>query len=417
MINIIPYSVKLLFFKNLKAVKKYQYINSMQQTNNQIYKNSLFFFNLALFLLISGCNYKKDINLANKNASIDTSKGLKEYYTDYFPIGFAVDTKELSGNDTIFLKKNFSLLSTAIAMKFRFIHPHEDFYYWEKADSLVNFAIANKMKIRGHTLVWSNNPPWIFKDTLGMKLSKAEMLKRLEQNPCDCLCPTVSRKVLLERLKDHINKVVGRYKGKVYAWDVVNEAIYDNNREFLKSTDWKKIIGEDYIDSAFTYAHAADPNALLFYNDYNFDGDPQKVERICRLIKNLQSRKIPIHGIGIQAHWSLSKPNIANIENEILAYANLGMTIEITELDIPIYPSEKESDVLKIEQSENLEQLKLQQSNRYKQVFELFRKHKKHISGVTFWQALHPNMSYGAPVIFDSTLYKRKAYSELINFL
>ena len=272
------------------------------------------------------------------------------------------------------------------------------------------------MKIRGHTLVWSKNPPWVFKDTLGMKLSKAEMLKRLEQNPCDCLCPTVSRKVLLERLKEHIFKVVGRYKGKVYAWDVVNEAIYDNNREFLKSTDWKKIIGEDFIDSAFIYAHAADPNALLFYNDYNIDGDPQKVERICRLIKNLQSRKIPIHGIGIQAHWSLSKPNIADIENEILAYANLGMTVEITELDISIYPSEKESDVLKIEQSENLEQLKLQQSNRYKQVFELFRKHKKLISGVTFWKALQPNMIFGPPVIFDSTFKPIDAYLGVVNF-
>jgi len=365
---------------------------------------------------MSGCNYKKDINLANQNTSIDTSKGLKDYYKDYFPIGLGVDSKELNGKDADFLKKNFSLISTAIAMKFRFIHPHEDFYYWEKADSLVNFAMANKMKIRGHTLVWSNNPPWIFKDTLGMKLSKAEMLKRLEQNPCDCLCPTVSRKVLLKRLKDHINKVVGRYKGKVYAWDVINEQVYDNNREFLKSSDWKKIIGEDFIDSAFIYAHAADPNALLFYNDYNIDGDPQKVERICRLIKKLQAKKIPIHGIGIQAHWSLSKPSIADIENEIKAYANLGMTVEITELDISIYPSEKESDVLKIEQSENLEQLKLQQSNRYKQVFELFRKHKKHISGVTFWKALQPNMIFGPPVIFDSTFKPIDAYLGVVGF-
>jgi len=388
----------------------------MQQTNVPRFKKSLIFLNLALFLLMSGCNYKKDINLANQNTSIDTSKGLKDYYKDYFPIGLGVDSKELNGKDADFLKKNFSLISTAIAMKFRFIHPHEDFYYWEKADSLVNFAMANKMKIRGHTLVWSNNPPWIFKDTLGMKLSKAEMLKRLEQNPCDCLCPTVSRKVLLKRLKDHINKVVGRYKGKVYAWDVVNEQVYDNNREFLKSSDWKKIIGEDFIDSAFIYAHAADPNALLFYNDYNIDGDPQKVERICRLIKKLQAKKIPIHGIGIQAHWSLSKPSIADIENEIKAYANLGMTVEITELDISIYPSEKESDVLKIEQSENLEQLKLQQSNRYKQVFELFRKHKKHISGVTFWKALQPNMIFGPPVIFDSTFKPIDAYLGVVGF-
>jgi len=388
----------------------------MQQKRISIYTSCLLILQVALFLVFIGCNTKKDINRDVPNALIDTSKGLKDYYKDYFPIGLGVDTKDLSWNNFTFLKKNFSLLSTSIAMKFRFIHPYEDFYYWEKADSLVNFATANGMKIRGHTLVWNNSPQWLFKDTTGLKLSKAEMLKKLEQNPCECFCPTVSRNVLLKRLKEHIFKVVGRYKGKVYAWDVVNEAIYDNNREFLKSTDWKKIIGEDFIDSVFTYAHEADPNALLFYNDYNFDGDPQKVERICRLIKNLQSRKIPIHGVGMQAHWTLKKPSIEAIENEIMAYANLGMTVEITELDIPIYPSENESDVIKVEQSKNIEKLKSQQAKRYRQVFEIFRKYKKHISGVTFWKALQPNMSLGSPVIFDSTFKPTDAYLGVVNF-
>jgi len=388
----------------------------MQQKRISIYTSCLLILQVALFLVFIGCNTKKDINSDVPNALIDTSKGLKDYYKDYFPIGLGVDTKDLSWNNFTFLKKNFSLLSTSIAMKFRFIHPYEDFYYWEKADSLVNFATANGMKIRGHTLVWNNSPQWLIKDTTGLKLSKAEMLKKLEQNPCECFCPTVSRNVLLKRLKEHIFKVVGRYKGKVYAWDVVNEAIYDNNREFLKSTDWKKIIGEDYIDSVFTYAHEADPNALLFYNDYNFDGDPQKVERICRLIKNLQSRKIPIHGVGMQAHWTLKKPSIEAIENEIMAYANLGMTVEITELDIPIYPSENESDVIKVEQSKNIEKLKSQQAMRYRQVFEIFRKYKKHISGVTFWKALQPNMSLGSPVIFDSTFKPTDAYLGVVNF-
>jgi len=391
-------------------------MHPMQQKKVSTYPSGQLFLLVILFLAIVGCNPRNDNNTSTSNAVINTSKGLKDYYKDYFPIGLGIDSKDVEGKEAGFLKKNFSLLSTAIAMKFRFIHPHEDFYYWEKADSLVNFATENGMKIRGHTLVWINNPSWIFKDTVGMKLSKAEMLKRLEQNPCECLCPIVSREVLLKRLKEHISKVVGRYKGKVYAWDVVNEAIYDNNREFLKSTDWKKIIGEDYIDSAFTFAHKADPNALLFYNDYNFDGDPLKVDRICRLIKNLQSKKIPIHGIGIQAHWKLKTPSLEAIENEIKAYANLGMTVEITELDIPIYPSEKESDVKKVEQSDDLESLKLQQASRYKQVFELFRKYKKHISGVTFWKALQPNMSFGPPIIFDSTFKPTDAYLGVVNF-
>jgi endo-1,4-beta-xylanase len=386
----------------------------MQHTKVSIFTNSSLFLKFALFLLIIGCNPKKDVG--NESTLNNSAKGLKDYYKNYFPIGLGVDTKDLSWDNFAFLKKNFSLLSTSVAMKFRFIHPYEDFYYWEKADSLVKYAMENGMKIRGHTLIWVNSPQWLFKDTTGLKLSKAEMIKKLEQNPCDCVCPTVSRKVLLKRLKEHIHKVVGRYKGKVYAWDVLNEAIYDNNREFLKSTDWKKIIGEDYIDSVFTYAHEADPNALLFYNDYNFIGDQQKVERICRLIKNLQSKKIPIHGIGMQAHWTLDKPSIADIENEIKAYANLGMTVEITELDIPIYPSENESDVLEIQQSKNLEKMKMQQAFRYKQVFDLFRKYKKNISGVTFWRALKPDMSFGPPVIFDSTFHLSEAYSGVIDF-
>lgn len=345
----------------------------------------------------------------------DTSKGLKDYYKDYFPIGYAVDSRELSGDTSIFIKKNFSLLSTAIAMKFKFIHPHEDYYYWEKADSMVNYAIQNGLKIRGHTLIWINNPSWIFKDTIGLKLSKAEMLKRFEANPCDCVCPAVGRAVLLKRMKEHILKVVGRYKGKVYAWDVVNEAIYDNNREFIKPNDWKKIIGEDYIDSAFTYAYEADPNALLFYNDYDSD-DPQKTERICRLVRNLQAKKIPIHGVGMQAHWKLNSPKISDIENEIKAYINLGMKIEITELDIPIYETETKAAVDKAENSPNLNALKQQQAARFKEVFELFRKYKNNISGVTFWRTLTPKMTFDAPSIFDSSYKPAPSMSGIINF-
>jgi endo-1,4-beta-xylanase len=366
-----------------------------------------------VFALSCTTNVKKQEQASTLGT--DTSKGLKDYYKDYFPIGYAIDTKELEGDTSIFIKKNFSLLSTSIAMKFKFIHPHEDYYYWEKADSLVNYAIQNGMKIRGHTLIWVNNPPWIFKDTVGMKLSKAEMLKRFEANPCDCVCPPVGRAVLLERMKKHIHAVVGRYKGKVYAWDVVNEAVYDNNREFLKPTDWKKIIGEDYIDSAFTYAHQADPNALLFYNDYDSD-DPQKTERICRLIKNLQTKKVPIHGVGMQAHWKLNSPKISDIENEIKAYINLGLKIEITELDILIYETETKAAVDKAENSPNLNALKQQQAARFKEVFQLFRKYKNNISGVTFWRTLTPKMTYDAPCLFDSSYTPAAAMNGVIKF-
>jgi endo-1,4-beta-xylanase len=366
-----------------------------------------------VFALSCTTNVKKQEQTSTLGT--DTSKGLKDYYKDYFPIGYAIDTKQLEDSSSRFLKKNFSLLSTVIAMKLRFIHPHEDYYYWEKADSLVNFAMQNGMKIRGHTLVWVNTPTWVLRDTVGLKLSKEEMLKRFEQNPCDCACPTVTRTVLLKRLKEHIHAVVGRYKGKVYAWDVVNEAVYDNNREYLKSNDWKKIIGEDYIDSAFTYAHQADPNALLFLNDYDSD-DPRKTDRICRLIKSLQQKKIPIHGVGIQGHWTLEKPSIEHIENEIKAYVKLGMKVEITELDIPIYDTDAKAIAGKYVHNKDLNQLMLKQAARYKEVFELFRKYKNNISGVTFWLSLMPNMQNGLPSVFDSNFNANKFMEGLINF-
>jgi endo-1,4-beta-xylanase len=148
------------------------------------------------------------------------------------------------------------------------------------------------MVVRGHTLLWSNrNPYWLFWDEKGN---------------------LVHRSLLDQRLKEHIHTVVSRYKGKVYAWDVVNEAIYDNDKEFLKTNNWYKIMGADYIKKAFQYAHEADSTAVLFYNDYDAER-PDKLKRITKLIKWLQSEKVPIHGIGIQAHWKLDSPSLMDI--------------------------------------------------------------------------------------------------------
>ena len=190
----------------------------------------------------------------------------------------------------------------------------------KNADSIVNFAQQNGIKVRGHNLCWHEQTPnWIFKGKVGGEVTKA---------------------ILLQRLKTHITTVVNRYKGKIYAWDVVNEAIDDNPNNDLRNSRWYQICGEDYILKAFEYAHAADPDAQLFYNDYNTER-PEKRERIYRLLKRLKDKGVPIHGIGLQAHWSLQEPTEDELVSAIKRYASLGLKIQFTELDISIYPWEK----------------------------------------------------------------------------
>ena len=193
----------------------------------------------------------------------NADNGLKDYYKEYFSIGVAVSPKALTTDEGELVKKQFNSLTAENAMKSQSIHPKENEYFWKDADSIVAFEQRNDMKLRGHTLVWHNQvPPWLFTDN-GQQVSKEK---------------------LLERLRAHIQTVVGRYKGKVYAWDVVNEAISDSPNEYLRNSKWLEICGEDYIAKAFQWAHEADPNALLFYNDYN-EIDHVKRKKMIRLVE------------------------------------------------------------------------------------------------------------------------------------
>jgi endo-1,4-beta-xylanase len=202
----------------------------------------------SLLFISSGCEAQKIDNPV---------KGLKDYYNAYFPIGVAVMPSSLTGDESLLIKKEFSSLTAENVMKPGPLHPSENTYFWTDADKIVNFAQANGMKMRGHTLCWhQQTPAWMFKDGDGN---------------------TVTKEVLLQRLKDHITAVVTRYKGKVYAWDVVNEAIDDDNTKTYRETQWYKICGEEYIAKAFQWAHEADPDALLFYNDYNTESAGKEI--------------------------------------------------------------------------------------------------------------------------------------------
>jgi endo-1,4-beta-xylanase len=333
-------------------------------------------------------------------------KGLKDYYKDFFPIGVAVSPQALKTDQATLIVEQFNSMTPENAMKMGPIHPKENEYFWSHADSIVAFAQRNNLKLRGHTLCWhSQTPKWLFTDEKGV---------------------TVSKEVLLKRLKDHITAVATRYKGKVYAWDVVNEAISDKPDEFLRNSEWLKICGEEYITKAFQYAHEADPNALLFYNDYN-EINPVKREKIFKLVKGLKDAGVPIHGIGLQGHWALNEPSRSQLDSTLTRFSELGLKIQITELDISVYPKEHTARERKAEDYDSnfTKEKEAKQIEVYKMCFELFRKHKDAISGVTFWNIsdrhswldnfpVRGRKDY--PLLFDKDLKPKKAYWAVVDF-
>lgn len=335
----------------------------------------------------------------------DSTKGLKDYYRDYFPIGVAISLRAPAGEERELILKHFNSVTPENAMKPGPIHPEENRYNWNDADKIVDFAVQNNLKVRGHTLCWhQQTADWFFKDNNGNKVSK---------------------EVLLERLRQHINTVVNRYKGKIYAWDVVNEAVDDNPNNLLRNSLWYEICGEDFIVKAFEYAHAADPEALLFYNDYNTER-PEKRERVYKLLKMLIEKKVPIHGVGLQGHWSIFEPSESELKTAIEQFSSLGLKVQITELDVSIYKWEKldrkrnegESDAFTPE----LEQKQIEQ---YKMFFRIFRANRNVLTGITFWNVsdryswldFYPVRGRkNFPLLFDQQLKPKRVYWEVVRF-
>lgn len=284
---------------------------------------------------------------------------LHEMFRDAFKIGAAVSTGIISAQGS-FIAKHFSSITAENEMKPAEIQPEEGYYTFDAADRIFEFAEAHSIGVRGHTLLWHNQTgDWMFRSEEG--------------GPC-------SREQLLTRLQIHINAVMGRYRGRAYAWDVVNEAIEDKSDQYLRDTRWLDIIGEDYLRQAFAMAHQADPDALLFYNDYN-ETDPVKSRKIYRLVRSLLDQNTPIHGIGMQAHWNINGPSIEEIRSALELYASLGLKIQITELDISMFRHEDKRTDLK---APTLEMLRLQEE-RYAEIFALLLEYKDSIDSVTFW--------------------------------
>jgi endo-1,4-beta-xylanase len=228
-------------------------------------------------------------------------------------IGTAVAAEPLR-NDSVYaetLAREFNILTPENAMKFGTLHPGKDIYNFNDADTIVDFAELHNISVHGHTLVWHNHQPtWL-----------------TTQN--------WSRDELMDILHEHIMTVVGRYRGRVIAWDVVNEAITEDG--LLRNSIWMKIIGPQYIEMAFRWAHEADPEALLFYNDYGCEGKGKKSDATLELVRGLLQKGIPINGVGLQMHVrSESCPSSQDVTANINRLASLGLQVYITEMDVRI---------------------------------------------------------------------------------
>lgn len=337
--------------------------------------------------------------MRNQLANQSSLVSLAETYRGMFDIGAAVNASTLESSKRL-LQTHYNSLTAENDMKFERIHPEPGVYTFEIADRISQFASDNGMKMRGHTLVWHNQTPaWVFTGADG--------------NP-------VSREELLQTMKEHIDTVAGRYKGRVYCWDVVNEVIEDKADVWLRQSPWLDIIGEDFIGKAFEFAHAADPNAQLFYNDYN-ECQPEKREKIMRLLKGLLGKGIPVHGMGLQAHWNLAGPSLEEIRQAIESYASLGLRLHITELDISVFAFDDKRMDLTEPTSEMMEL----QAERYDNVFALFREYCDVIDSVTFWGAaddytwLHDFPVRGRrnwPLVFDSSHQPKASFHRITQF-
>ena len=347
-------------------------------------------------------------------------KGLKDYYANNYLIGVALFPEvfeDLSENKL--LKTQFNCITAENDMKWERVHPTLDEFTFDRADKIIEYAQANNMKVIGHTLVWHSQIGKGVFNPVGYE-DESEL---------------VDSATLMNRVKNHITTVAGRYKGKIHGWDVVNEALNEDGT--LRASNFLKIAGEGYIQQAFGFAHDVDPDAELYYNDYNMV-EPAKREGAIALVRNLKEKGVRIDGVGMQAHWELNYPSLEKIEESIIAYAELGVKVMVTELDISVLPSPwrmPSADIsIKFENNETMnpytegmpDSIGVALAKRYRDIFALFNKHKDKISRVTFW-GLHDGNSWkngfpikgrtDYPLLFDRNQGEKEAYWELINLM
>jgi len=328
--------------------------------------------------LLKGCMLTAIAVLATACTQPDSSEaGLKDALEGKFYMGAAINDQIILGKDKSslnILQQHFNSITAENVMKSGPIQPLEGEFAFGLPDSFVRYGLQNGYYIVGHCLVWhSQAPRWFFVDEEGND---------------------VSREVLIERMKTHIFAVVGRYKGKVDCWDVVNEAFEDDGS--WRKTKFYQIIGEEFIELAFSFAHEADPDAELIYNDYSMHQKGRR-EAVVQMINNLKSKDIRIDGVGMQAHYGMDHPGFDEFEESLLAFSGAGADVHITEPDVTVLPTPDRrvgADVAaSFEYQEKMnpypsglpEKENLALNERYLDFFKLFLKHEDKIKRVTTW--------------------------------
>lgn len=342
---------------------------------------------------------------------------LKEVFQNDFYIGAALNIEQISGKEPKAMElvaRHFNSITPENIMKWEEIHPEPDRYNFEASDQYVAFGEKHNMHIIAHALVWFHQTPdWVFQDKSG--------------NP-------LSRSALLERMKEHIYTVMGRYKGRIHGWDVVNEAIMKDGS--FRKCKWFEIIGEDYVQKAFEFAREADPEAELYYNEYDYEFSP-KTEGVIRLIRKLQSNGVRVDGVGIQGHWFLDYPTMDLLDSYVRELSKLDIKLMVTELDIgilPFYPVD--STIVPLSSFDEETQKKYNPypnglpdtveenlAKRYVELFNYFKEHRDIFGRITFW-AVHDGQSWrnywpitgrsDYPMLFDRYCQPKPAFDAVL---
>jgi endo-1,4-beta-xylanase len=341
---------------------------------------------------------------------------LKDVFSQDFLCGAALNAEQFSGTNSPeveLIEKHFNTITSENVLKWESVHPEPGKYDFADGDRYVAFGRQHGMFIVGHTLIWHNQTPaWVFKDKDGNPLTRA---------------------ALLERMRDHIFTVVGRYKGRVKGWDVVNEAVAEDGT--LRQSPWMRIIGEDYILKAYQFAHEADPGAQLYYNDFSLENPPKR-DGALELVKKLQAQGVKLAGIGLQGHYRLDWPELPEIDATIEAFGKLGLKIMITELDVNVLPTPAPWNEAEVSLNfaanpqwnpytnglpQNVEE---RLASRYAELFKTFKKEHQLISRVTFWGVgdrsswlndwpIQGRTNY--PLLFDRNCQPKAAFQAVID--
>lgn len=344
------------------------------------------------------------------NAFAQQNPSLQQSFKNYFLIGTALNATQIQQKDlkaASIIVNDFNCVTPENIMKSEIIHPTWDTYDFSMSDKLVDYAQQHQIKVNGHTLIWHSQLPSFVKH-----MKDVDSLKQFFSN--------------------HIKTVASRYDGKIFSWDVVNEALEEDGS--LRKSIFLEKLGPNYIVDAFKIAQKASPNSALYYNDYNIE-QPKKRAGAIAIIKQLQAAGVRIDGVGIQGHWRYNKIPFKEIEESIIEFSQLGVKVMFTELDLGVLPNPWDSDAADVNMKATYsakmnpymsglpDSVQVKFTEGYESLFKLFIKHKDKISRVTFW-GVHDEQSWlngwpikgrtNYPLLFDRQYKAKEAYYKVI---